>query len=320
MSYIFGPVPSRRLGFSLGVDLIPFKTCTLNCIYCQLEKTTRKTVERKEYIASRKILAELEKILNSSRKIDYITLSGSGEPTLSSKIGEIIGKIKGMTSIPVAVLTNGTFLTDKTLREELVSADLVIPSLDAATQRTFNKINRPHRSLNINRIIEGMVNFREMYQGEIWLEIMLVQGVNDNDEELLALRGAIRKIQPDRIQLNTPVRPPQEKWVEVLSSEKLLEIKEFFGDKCEIIAEFKRKGKKAYLKNVEDEILILISRRPVTCKDISSSLGLHINEVVKYVESLEKEKKITSEIYQGKRYFAKRQLMKKQLQKIASGG
>lgn len=305
MSYIFGPVPSRRLGFSLGVDLIPFKTCTLNCIYCQLEKTTRKTVKRKEYIDSRKILAELGEVVSSSRKIDYITLSGSGEPTLSSKIGEIIWKIKEMTSIPVAVLTNGTLLTDKILREELVSADLVIPSLDAATQKTFSKINRPHSSLNIDTIIDGMVNFRKMYRGKIWLEIMLVRGVNDNDKELLALKEAIRKIEPDKIQLNTPVRPPQEKWVEVLSSEKLLEIKEFLGDKCEIIVEFKRKGNKAYLKNVENEILILISRRPVTCKDISSSLGLHINEVVKYVESMEKEKKITSQIYRGKRYFAK---------------
>jgi len=306
MDYIFGPVPSRRLGFSLGVDLIPFKTCSLDCIYCQLGKTTCKTIERKEYVASHKILGELEKVLASSRRIDYITLSGSGEPTLNLRIGEIIGKIKEMTDIPVAVLTNGTLLTDGILREELKSSDLVIPSLDAGTQKTFNKINRPHRLLKIDKIIEGMVDFREMYEGKIWLEMMLVEGVNDNEEELSALRGAIEKIKPDRIQLNTPVRPPQEEWAKVLSNKKLSEIEEFFGDKCEVVAEFKRKEQKADFKDLEVEILTLISRRPVTSNDISSSLGLDMNEVLKYLEGLEKEKKISSQIYQGKRYFRKK--------------
>ena len=306
MNYIFGPVPSRRLGFSLGVDPIPSKTCTLDCIYCQLGKTTCKTIERKEYVASHKILGELEKVLASSRRIDYITLSGSGEPTLNLGIGEIIRKIKEMTDIPVAVLTNGTLLTDGILREELKSSDLVIPSLDAGTQKTFNKINRPHPSLKVDRIIEGMVDFRKMYEGKIWLEMMLVEGVNDNEEELSTLRGAIEKIKPDRIQLNTSVRPPQEEWVKVLSNKKLSEIEEVFGDKCEIVAEFKRKEQKADFRDLEVEILTLTSRRPVTSNDISSSLGLHMNEVLKYLEGLEKEKKISSQIYQGKRYFRKK--------------
>ncbi len=306
MNYIFGPVPSRRLGFSLGVDPIPSKTCSLDCIYCQLGKTTCKTVERKEYVASHKILGELKKVLASSRRIDYITLSGSGEPTLNLGIGEIIRKIKEMTDIPVAVLTNGTLLTDGVLREELKSSDLVIPSLDGGTQKTFNKINRPHPSLKVDRIIEGMMDFRKMYERKIWLEIMLLQGVNDNEEELGSLRSAIRKINPDRIQLNTPVRPPQDEWVKVVSSSRLSEIREFFGDKCEIIAEFKRKEQKADFKDLEVEILTLTSRRPVTSNDISSSLGLHINEVLKYLEGLEKQKKISSQIYQGKRYFRKK--------------
>jgi wyosine [tRNA(Phe)-imidazoG37] synthetase (radical SAM superfamily) len=304
--HIFGPVPSRRLGFSLGVDLVPFKTCTVDCIYCQLGKTTCKTVERKEYVASSEVLADLAEVLTSSKLIDYITLSGSGEPTLNAKTGEIIRGIKEMTGIPVAVLTNGTLLADRVLREDLVPADLVVPSLDAATQRVFEKVNRPHPSLKVESIIEGMVEFREMYEGEIWLEIMLVEGVNDSHEELEALRKAAQKIKPDKIQLNTPVRPPQEEFVKVLSSERLIEIKEFFGDNCEIIAEFERKEQKAYLEDVENEILTLISRRPVTSGDISSSLGLHINEVVKYVESLQKDKKITSRIHQGKRYFTKK--------------
>ncbi len=306
MNYIFGPVPSRRLGFSLGVDPIPSKTCTLDCVYCQLGKRTCKTVERKEYVASHKILGEFEKVLASSRHIDYITLSGSGEPTLNLRIGEIIRRIKEVTDIPVAVITNGTLLTDGILREELKSSDLVMPSLDAATQKAFNKINRPHPSLKVDRIIEGMADFRQMYEGKIWLEIMLLQGVNDNEEEPGFLRSAIRKINPDRIQLNTPVRPPQEEWVKVVSSSRLSEIKEFFGDKCEVIAGFKTKEQKADFKDLEDEILTLVSRRPVTSNDISSSLGLHTNEVLKHLEDMEKGKKISSQIYEGKRYFRKK--------------
>jgi len=304
MNYVFGPVPSRRLGFSLGVDLVPFKTCTLDCIYCQLGKTTCKTVERKEYVSSRKVIAELEKVLTSPKRIDYITLSGSGEPTLNSNAGEIIREIKRMTSILVAVLTNGTLLTDGILREELTSADLVIPSLDAATPETFERINRPHPSLKIDRVIEGLVNFRKIYKGKIWLEIMLVEGVNESDSELAALRRAVKPMKPDKIQLNTPIRPPAEDWAKVVKQERFSEIREFFGDNCEIIADFKRRRRqKAYLRDVEGEIFTLISRRPVTGEDISSSLGLHINEVIKYVENLEKEKKISSKIYQGERYF-----------------
>jgi len=182
---------------------------------------------------------------------------------------------------------------------------LVVPSLDGATQDVFEKINRPCASLKTEKIIRGMIDFSKVYNGKIWLEIMLVKGINENKNELNALKFAAEKINPDRIQLNTPVRPPSEEWVKTLSASRLIKIKKFFGNKCEIIAEFKRKGKKAYLKDVEEEILTLISRRPVTSKDISSSLGLHINEVIKYVEDLEKQKKISSKIYQGKRYFQK---------------
>ena len=303
MNHIFGPVPSRRLGFSLGVDPIPFKTCTLDCIYCQLGKTTLKTIERREYVSSEEIVSELKDVLKSSKKIDYITLSGSGEPTLNSKTSKIIKEIKNLTDIPVAVLTNGTLLTDESVRKELLSADLVIPSLDAGTQQTFQRINRPHTSLQINKIIEGIARFKKMYKGRLWLEIMLVKDINESEEELNALKVAIKKINPDKVQLNTPVRPPSEEWVKVLSKRKLSEIKEFFGENCEVIAEFKRKEQKAYIKDIEDEILTLISRRPVTTEDISSSLGLHINEVIKYLETLEKQNKISSKMYQGKRYF-----------------
>jgi wyosine [tRNA(Phe)-imidazoG37] synthetase (radical SAM superfamily) len=293
------------LGFSLGVDVVLPKTCTLDCIYCQVGKTTNKTIERKEYVAPAQILSELEEVLKSGKKIDYITLSGSGEPTLNSKMGEIIKKIKKITQIPVAVLTNGTLLTDKNVREELLAADLVMPSLDAATQGIFEKINRPHRSLKIDSIIEGLVEFRKIYNGKFWLELMLVKGVNDNQDELNALKKAVERINPNKIQLNTPARPTCEEDVEMLSEERLAEIKEFFGDKCEIISEFERKEQKEDINNIEEKILELIKRRPMTSQDISSSLGVHIGEVIKYVDKLEKQNKISSKVRQGNRYFQK---------------
>ncbi len=302
-SYIFGPVPSRRLGFSLGIDPIPYKTCSLSCIYCQLGRTTKKTTKTKEYISSSLILKQLKEVLSSKRKIDYLTFSGSGEPTLNSKIGEMISEIKRMTEIPVAVLTNGTMLTEKRTREMVKKADLVIPSLDAVSPSVFKKINQPHPSLEIKKIISGLREFREEFAGRIWLEIMLVADINDNFKELKKLKEAIDFICPDRVQLNTPVRPPAEERAKPVSLNKLKEIKKFFGKNCEIVIPFKRKKQTAYQRDLEKEVLALLSRRPVTAFEISNVLGLHINEVVKYLETLEKEKRINSKIYQGKRYY-----------------
>ena len=237
----------------MGVDIVPSKTCTLNCIYCQVGRTTCKTIERKEYVVPEKILAELREVLQSGKKIDYITLSGNGEPTLNSSIGEIIRGIKEISNLPVSVITNGTLLNDKNIRRDLLSAELVMPSLDAATQETFEKIDRPHPSLKIENIIGGIADFSKIYKGNLWLEIMLVEGINDNQDELNALKRAVEKIEPDKIQLNTPVRPACEKGVEILSSEKLLEIKEFFGDKCEIIPELNEREHEEHIKHIRYE-------------------------------------------------------------------
>jgi len=304
IGYIFGPVPSRRLGYSLGIDSIPFKTCTLNCIYCQLGRTAQTTLLRKEYLKLEEIIKEVKIALSSGKTIDYLTFSGSGEPTLNSKIGEMIRKIKGFTSIPIAVITNGTLLSLKEVRDDLKFADLVIPSLDAATQKTFEKINRPFPSLRIEEIIQGMIEFRKIFPGKLYLEIMLVREINDSPQELHLLKEAIKKINPDKVQINTPVRPPAEAWIRTVEREQLEKIKELLGEKAEIIAEFKRKETHAYLKNIEEEIYALLLRRPVTLQEISATLGLlHINEVVKYLEILEKADKVKAEEYAGKKYF-----------------
>ncbi|MCG2721919.1 MAG: radical SAM protein, partial [Thermodesulfovibrionales bacterium] len=208
MKYVYGPVPSRRLGFSLGIDVIPYKTCTLNCIYCQIGRTTQKTLDRRPYNQKADILKEVKDVLKRKQQIDYITFSGSGEPTLNSDIGALIKEVKACTSLPVAVLTNGTLLFMEDVQKDLMNADVVLPSLDAASAQVFRRVNRPHHSLEIETILDGLKRFRKLFRGRIWLEIMLIKGLNDNAEELLCMRNAISEIQPDRVHLNTVVRPP----------------------------------------------------------------------------------------------------------------
>jgi wyosine [tRNA(Phe)-imidazoG37] synthetase (radical SAM superfamily) len=300
---IYGPVPSRRLGFSLGIDIIPFKTCSLNCIYCQLGRTTKKTIHRKEYFAWSEILAQIKKKLSSGQRIDYITFSGSGEPTLNKILEKLIREIKKLTSIPVAVLTNSTLLSRKSVRKALMAADLVVPSLDAAGQEIFVKVNRPHPSLKLEEIIEGLQKFRQEFKGSIWLEIMLVKGMNDSPSHIRKLKEAVAKIKPDKVQLNTVIRPPAERDARPLGLKDLEKIKKILGENCEIIAGFSREAQESISENLEEAILSLIQRRPVTLADISNSLGKHKNEIIKYLNFLLEEGKIQSVSHEGLEYF-----------------
>jgi wyosine [tRNA(Phe)-imidazoG37] synthetase (radical SAM superfamily) len=302
-SYVYGPVPSRRLGLSLGVDIIPFKVCTLDCIYCQLGPTTKKTTEIKDYFPKKAIISQIKKRINTASRIDYITFSGSGEPTLNSKIRSLIKEIKKFTNIPVAVLTNSTLLTKKKVRESLKEANLVVPSLDAATQDVFENINRPHPSLKIKRIIEGIKKFREEFKGDLWLEIIFAKGINDSDAHIKALRQAVNEIKPDKVQLNTVIRPPSEKYAHPLTLEKMEKIKKTLGKNCEIVAPFKRKGLTPEEENLHSIILDMIGRRPVTLEDISDSLGRHKNEVLKYIDILKRDGKIKAVTYENKEYY-----------------
>ena len=304
MSQIFGPVPSRRLGFSLGIDTVPYKTCSLDCIYCQVGRTTNKTIERKEYISCDDILPEIEEILlKQKERIDYITFSGSGEPTLNSRMKTIINSIKKLASIPIAVLTNGTLLFQPETREELMEADLVIPSLDAVSEEVFKKVNRPHHSLRIDKIIDGLSDFSQEFKGKIWLEIMIVKGTNDSPQEIKRMAEAIEKIKLDKIQLNTVVRPPVEEFAQPVNLEDLKKIRRTLGEKCEIIAEFKRPNQEFYREDIEKGILTMVKRRPVTLLDISRSSGIHQNEAIKYLNILEKEDQILTKVHRGKRYY-----------------
>lgn len=301
--YIYGPVPSRRLGYSLGVDIIPYKVCSFDCIYCQLGPTTRKTIERKEYIDKGEILKQIRGAISTEQRIDYITFSGSGEPTLNSTIGILIKEIKKLTEIPVAVLTNSSLLWDEQMRKELISADLLLPSLDGASQTTFQKINRPHPSLKLDMILMGLKHLRREYKGQIWLELMLVRGINDTSDEIERMKEIISEITPNKVQLNTVVRPPSEKTAHPLTSRKLNEIKALFGPRCEIIPEFIPKKLSAHTKGTEESILALIRRRPVTLSDITDSLGIHRNEAIKCLELLKRKNRIKAHIHRGLKYY-----------------
>jgi len=301
--HIYGPVPSRRLGYSLGVDILPFKTCSLDCIYCQLGTTERKKVQRNKYFDVDAILGQIKNLIASGQRIDYITFSGSGEPTLNVFIGMLIREIKKNTQVPVAVLTNSTLLSQKSVRNALSDADLVVPSLDAATQEIFNRINRPHSSLKIRQVIEGLKIFRQEFSGKIWLEILLVKGVNDSPAHIKKLKKVISEINPDKIQLNTVVRPPAEKFALPLSPRELEKIREFFGKTAEVVAEFDKIQHRPISHDLKDAILAMVARRPVTLTDISKSLGKHKNELIKYCDILLKEGKIKLIIHEGKKFF-----------------
>lgn len=294
MKYLFGPVPSRRLGKSLGLDVVPYKTCSLDCIYCECGKTTKHTLERKPYIDTNALLSELENFLKDNPHLDYITFSGSGEPTLNSDIGTMIKKIKEMTSTPLAVLTNGTLLFDKKVRQDLLKADLVIPSLDAATDKMFRIIDRPPVSLKIEQIIDGLIQFRKEFTGQIWLEILFIDGYNTKEEEVLTLKEAIKKIKPDRVQLNTVDRPPVLDWAKAATAETLIQIKELldFPETDIISRQYSPKQEKLIVENIEKSIKDLIFRRPCTIEDIIQSTGLHINLINKYLRDLENKKEI----------------------------
>jgi wyosine [tRNA(Phe)-imidazoG37] synthetase (radical SAM superfamily) len=302
--YIFGPVPSRRLGRSLGVDLVPYKTCTFDCIYCDLGRTTRKTVSRQSYASPKEIQGELELYLSVlDKQPDYITISGSGEPTLNTNLGEIIRKIKEITAVPVAVLTNGSLLPMDRVREDLSGADVILPSLDAITPALFEYINRPHQSLRIEAIISGLIQFRKQYRGQIWLEVVFCRGINDDKEEIERLKGVIERIQPDRVQLNTPVRPPAEEFAYPLTTSQLEEIREKLGDKAEIISEFTAPLGEEFNSVKDTEILNLIKRRPCTTEDISKALGLRMDEVVKHLDHLTKTGTIRYRMYDHRCYY-----------------
>ncbi len=304
--HIFGPVPSRRLGISLGIDIIPFKTCTLDCLYCECGRTTTHTAERRSFFPPEDLIKEFRDRIDEKTHLDYITFSGSGEPTLNSDIGYLIKEMKKITHFPVAVLTNGTLLYRPDVQEDLMDADLVLPSLDAASEEVFQKINRPVEGIHAKMVIEGLISFNRKYNGEMWLEVFISGGINDSAVELKKIREIIEKIDPARVQLNSLDRPPAYPGTKSAGRDILEQIVRDWKDlPVEIIKRVKaREEISSFSRNLENSIMNTIARRPLTLDDLIALTGKNRLELLKYLDVLEKERKVKPEIV-GNRIFYK---------------
>ncbi len=299
---IYGPVPSRRLGLSLGVDLVPPKTCDYDCIYCQLGRTSTWTPGIKPYVRAGDILDELKLRLESGPKPDHITMAGSGEPTLNSELEAVICGAKEMCDIPVAVLTNGSLLGVPEVLDACLLADLVLPSLDAGDEETFRKVNRPCPGVSFSGVIEGLVRFRESYEGPVFLEVMLVKDMNSGNEDIEKIRECVERIGPEEVHLNTVRRPPADGSARPVSMQRLEEITRMLGPGALVIRE-SASSTVATISVDEDKLLALITRRPCTRRDIAEAF--HINEIdaLKFLSRLVEEHRVVSEQIEGEIFY-----------------
>lgn len=307
--HVYGPVPSRRLGRSLGVDALTFKTCSFDCIYCQLGHTTNHTVERKEYVPVDEILEEIKRKLAVDTP-QHISFAGSGEPTLHSRLGDIIRNIKIMTDVPVVVITNGSLLWRADVRSDLAAADVVIPSLDGATAAQLAAVNAPEASLTFQEIVDGLIRFRKEFPGQIWLEIMLIGGMNDDDASIDALDRLVAQIRPDKVQLNSVCRPPAERSARPVPADRLRAIRERMAAvapcEVEIIAtHLDDAAHTSFRAEVQEEdVLATIARRPCTINDVAAGLGIHHNEALKHLEMLVADGRAVTQTRGDQLYYA----------------
>jgi wyosine [tRNA(Phe)-imidazoG37] synthetase (radical SAM superfamily) len=275
MKHVYGPVPSRRLGQSLGVDPIPLKTCNWNCVYCQLGRTRPVVNQRAKFIRPGAILDEIASSLqdHEAGEIDWITIVGSGEPTLNLGIGWLIRQVQGITSIPVAVITNGSTFYLPEVREELAAANAVLPSLDAGTPDLYRKINRPHPEISFQRHVDGLERFAAEYNGAFWLEVMLLQGLNDTEDALNDLAVMIERIKPDEVHLNLPTRPPVETWVRPSDDEGLLRARAILGKKASVVQPIEGEFDLGEFDDVVDAVVGIIARHPMRQEELESTLN-----------------------------------------------
>lgn len=309
MKHIFGPVNSRRLGLSLGIDLLPPKICNFNCIYCEIGPTTEFTCERKEYVPTATILGEIDAFLADSAavaRLDVFTITASGEPTLHTGIGAIIRHLKDRSAKPVAVLTNGSLLHDPAVRRDLLAADIVIPSLDAAREASYRKINRPAACAPLALVMEGLVRFRAEFSGQYWLEILLAKGVNDSPEDLAALRETVARINPTKVQLNTVARPPLESFARPLSGEELRAAAQYFTVPVEILVDFTVREREKFQPADESAILAMLRRRPCTAADVAEALNLETAQAEQVLAQLVVEGQLMKTAHHRKEYYQPR--------------
>ena len=305
MSAVYGPVPSRRLGQSLGIDPIPFKTCNYNCVYCQLGRTRPLTNQRRDFFPLENILAETQAALTAfPKQIDYVTFVGQGEPLLCASLGRLIRGVKALTDIPVAVITNGALLALPEVRAEVSAADVVMPSLDAADEATFRRINRPWPKLRLADIIQGLAAFRNEFNGQLWVEVMLVRGLNDNEECLLSIRDALAQICPDQVQLNLPVRPPAEAWVQPPDDSGLMRATAILGDVAQLVMPYAGSFDLSPDTPAAEAIEQIIRRHPMREEELLITLaGLSPDEMAAILRDLEVGGRARSLVYRSQRFW-----------------
>ncbi|MEI6152753.1 MAG: radical SAM protein [Deltaproteobacteria bacterium] len=301
--FTFGPVPSRRLGFSLGVDIIPRKFCSFDCIYCQVGKTTNQEIQRKSFYDVQEVVDEIVEACGLQSHIDIVTFSGSGEPTLNADIGRMIKEIKKRVDIPVSVITNSSLLYDEDVRQDLKSADIILPSLDAASEDIFHYINRPHSLIELDLIVKSLKKLRNEYEGKIWLEIMLMKDINDDAEELDKFKKIIGLLGVDKVQLNTVTRPPKDDAAKGINQSELRKIGRFFGDNCEVVCSFKKFSPKNDVKDRTEIILEMLKRRSLTLDDIVRTTGLTLQKAKDTLQIMEHSGKIKSFHFDNSIYY-----------------
>ncbi len=289
--YVYGPVPSRRMGLSVGISPIPKKYCNYSCIYCQLGRTKNLTNKREIYFELDDILEEFKNYMKENIEFDVVTIVGEGEPTLYLKLGDLIEGLKKLTNKPIAVITNGSLFYDETLRKELNKADIVLPSLDAWNEEIFKKINRPHGSIKFDEMIKGLMKFSKDYSGELWIETMIVKDINDKEEDYLQLKAILDMIDYDRLYINTPVRPPAENYVEQPSEESLKKAIEILRGIS--IDKLVSEGFYSEEKDDYEAITSIIKRHPMNQYEIKSFLASRKCEKIDdIINKLENDNKI----------------------------
>ena len=299
---VFGPVLSKRLGNSLGIDVIPHKTCSYNCIYCQLGSEENTITDLTNYYSVDEIIYELKEALLNNKNIDYITFTGSGEPTLYKDLKKLIYEIKQITDIPVCIITNGSLLYKQEMRSNLLLADLIIPSLDAGNEETFKLIDNPNKEIDFDKMVEGLIEFKKVFKGEYWLEIFLLKDINDNEDELDDIIKIVKRIKPDRIQLITATRRVANEKAKALSDEELKKIKEYFNARCDIEIDIpniseNHKGNTRIL--TEEDIVNFLIRQPDTAYIIAKSFNENERKVKELLDALIKKNKVREEIVNG---------------------
>ena len=303
--YLFGPVPSRRLGLSLGVDLVPMKTCSLNCVFCEVGRTTRHTLERREYVPLRDVLAELELWESRGGRAEYITLAGSGEPTLHTGFGRVLEFVRSRPRFASALLTNGTLFTESDVRRDACAADVVKLSLSAWDQASFERLHRPCKGVTLTDMVAGYRAFRRDYKGTLWVEVFLVPGFNDRTEDVRRIAALVASVAPDRIHLNTAVRPTAEQGVGLVEADRLEQLADLFRPRADVIASFSSRQADGGATD-DTAILDMLRRRPCTAAQVAAAFGLEVGRVQRMLENSLRRGDVEAVDQGGEKYFVGR--------------